>query len=571
MPLKKQNTPATKGKEDSKKNYSPQIMIIDDSPDILQMLTDILDHHGYRVNPFTSGITALESTALETPDLILLDIEMPSMNGYEICSRLKSSEMTSKVPVIFISGHDDATDKIKGFNAGGIDYITKPFQLAEVMARIETHLSLCRLQKQSEEQNIHLQKEIIERKKVEKELLTHKVHLEELVLQRTAELKKSNEELQLEINERKNLENALEDANFKLHALVYEYGLRHQRMSFFNQMLKELQACLLVEEAYPVIKHFTQKLFKATTGAIYMLDGQDNTFKAAIAWGKAISREKAFPPGDCLSFHEKTIHVSIASSPESCCRHLFHIEEKSSLCVPLTDQGKIFGILHIHQKHSSKFDRIKYLFEESPEGIDFDTMQLAVAMADFISLALINIRLRETLKQEATRDPLSGLFNRRYMEETMNREISRANRYGNHLGIIMLDLDHFKRFNNTFGHKAGDLVLQELGKYLQNSIRKEDVACRYGGEEFTLILPGASLEVTKKRAEMLQQEIQKLQINYHGTILKNISLSQGVAVYPDHGQTGEDVLKAADNALFRAKRAGRRQVKLAKFAKPLPN
>ncbi|MEN6488031.1 MAG: GGDEF domain-containing protein, partial [Smithella sp.] len=387
------------------------------------------------------------------------------------------------------------------------------------------------------------------------------------------ELKKSNEELQLEINERKNLENALEDANFKLHALVYEYGLRHQRMSLFNQMLKQLQTCMLVEEAYPIIKHFSQKLFRATTGAIYVLDGRDNIFKAAIAWGKALSREKAFPPEDCLSFLEEKIHVSIASSPESCCLHLSHIEEKSSLCIPLKDQGKTFGILHLHQRHSSKFDRIKSLFEESSEGIDLDTMQLAVAMADFIALALVNIQLRETLKQEATRDALTGLFNRRYMEETMNREISRANRYGNPLGIIMLDLDHFKRFNNTFGHEAGDLVLQEMGKYLQNSIRKEDIACRYGGEEFTLIMPGASLEVTKKRAEMLQQEIQKLQINHNGKILNNITLSQGVAVYPDHGQTRETVIKAADHALYRAKRAGRKQVKLAKIAKakPLPD
>ena len=211
------------------------------------------------------------------------------------------------------------------------------------------------------------------------------------------------------------------------------------------------------------------------------------------------------------------------------------------------------------------------MFEETTEGIDLDTKQLAIAMADFIALALVNIQLRENLQQEATRDSLSGLFNRRYMEESIKREISRASRYGTSLGIIMLDLDHFKRFNNAFGHKAGDLVLQELGKYLQSSIRKEDIACRYGGEEFALIMPGASLEVTKKRAEMLQHDIQNLQVNYNGKVLNNITLSQGVAIYPDHGQTGEAVLQAADHALYRAKRAGRKQVKLAKIAKPLLN
>jgi diguanylate cyclase (GGDEF)-like protein len=573
MPLKPTEKSNVTHNGCSGKKYSPQIMIIDDSTDTLQMLTDILDYHGYRVSPFSSGETALKSMVLGIPDLILLDVAMPIMNGYEICSRLKSDETTSKIPVMFISGRDDTTDKIKAFDAGGVDYITKPFQLTEIIARIETHLSLCRLQKQLEEQNINLQQEIAERKKVEEELLEHKTHLERLVIKRTAELRNSNKELQSEITERKNLENALEDANFKLHSLVYEYGLRHQRMSLFNQMLEQLEACLMIEEAYPIIKHFAQKLFHAATGAIYILDGNENIFKSAMAWGKALSGGKTFPAGDCFSLSEDSeekIHISIASQPESCCRHLTHFEGKNSLCIPLLDQGKTFGILHLQQRHS-KSTNTRPLFEDTPEGIDIDTKQLAVAMADFVALALVNIQLRENLKKQATRDSLTGLFNRRYMEETIKREISRANRYGTPLGIIMLDLDHFKRFNNTFGHEAGDLVLQELGKYLKDNIRKEDIACRYGGEEFTLILPGASLEVTKKRAEMLQQDIQNLHVNYNSKILNNITLSQGVAIYPEHGQTGEAVLQAADYALYRAKRAGRKRVKLARVAKPLPN
>lgn len=571
MPLKKTKRSDITNAEYLQKNYSPQILIVDDSEATLQMLTDILDYHGYRVSPFSNGESALKATITDVPDLILLDVAMPVMDGYEVCSRLKSDQKTSKVPVMFISGHDDTTDKIKGFNVGGVDYITKPFQMSEVIARIETHLSLCRLQKQLEGKNIHLQKEVGERKKVEEELIKHKTQLEKLVAKRTEELRNTNAELQQEIIERKNLENALEDANFKLHSLVYEYGLRHQRMSLFNQMLEQLEACLLIEEAYPIIKHFAQKLLRATSGAIYVLDSEENIFRAATAWGKALSKGKTFHPEDCLSLKNEKLHISIASQAESCCRHVAHIEGKSSLCIPLMDQGKTFGILYLQRRSSSKSIRTEFLFEEPAEEIDLDSKQLAVAMSDFVAMALVNIRLKETLKQQATRDSLSGLFNRRYMEETMNREISRANRYGTPLGIIMLDLDHFKRFNNTFGHKAGDLVLQELGKYLQNNIRKEDIACRYGGEEFTLILPGASLEVTKKRAEMLQQDIQNLHINYNGQILSNITLSQGVAIYPDHGQTGEAVIQAADHALYRAKRAGRKQVKLATPIKPLPN
>lgn len=228
------------------------------------------------------------------------------------------------------------------------------------------------------------------------------------------------------------------------------------------------------------------------------------------------------------------------------------------------------GILHLQQRSSAKSLPTRHLFESTSEVVNADTKQLALAMADFFALALVNIQLRDSLKQQAIRDPLTGLFNRRYMEETLNREISRAKRQRTPMGIIMLDLDHFRRFNNTFGHEAGDLVLQELAKILQSHIRIDDIACRYGGEEFVLIMPGASLEITQKRAESLLSSVQDLQLQYKGNPLDTITLSLGVAVYPGHGQTGGAVLKAADKALYRAKRSGRKQVKVAKITTRAP-
>ena len=568
MTVKKaQGSPITQDGKLEQDN-SPQILIVDDSLEILNLLTDILDSHGYRVSPFSSGEAALKSMMIEVPDLILLDIKMPDMDGYEVCSRLKSDEKTSRIPVIFISGLDDAAEKVKGLNAGGVDYITKPFQLAEVLARIETHLSLFRLQKQLEGQNIHLLKEIAEREKVEEELLKHKTNLEELVARRTADQIEINEELQLEITERKHLEEALENTNYKLHSLVYEYGLRNRRISIFNKMSEQLQACLSLKEAYPIINHFVQRLFPATAGAIFILDKRGNIFKAATAWKPTLLGEKEFTSEDCMSLKKREMHISVDSNRESCCRHLFRSEGRSSICIPLLAQGDTFGILHLQKRTSSKLARTKPVLEETSAGTDIDMQQLAVTMADFFSLALVNIQLRETLKQQATRDSLTGLFNRRYMEETMSREMSRANRQGTPLGVIMLDLDHFRRFNNTFGHEAGDLVLQELGKFLQNNVRKEDIACRYGGEEFTLILPGASLEITKKRAEMLQQNVQNMHITCNGKTLDRVTFSMGVAIYPDNGQTQDAVIQAADEALYRAKHAGRKRIRLANNAKP---
>lgn len=165
-----------------------QILVVDDTPANLKLLTEILTNHGYQVRPASNGRLALRSVAAMAPDLILLDITMPDMNGYEVCSELKANEYSRGIPVIFISALNDIADKVKGFEVGGIDYITKPFQAAEVLARVDTHLSLRHLQKRIEEQNIQLHQEIAERERFEMELKKHQERLEELVAERTAEL-----------------------------------------------------------------------------------------------------------------------------------------------------------------------------------------------------------------------------------------------------------------------------------------------------------------------------------------------------------------------------------------------
>jgi PAS domain S-box-containing protein len=172
----------------------PSILIIDDTPANLKLLTDILSH-GYRVSPASSGRLALKSLALTIPDIILLDIRMPEMDGFEVCHRLKSDELTREIPVIFISALDEIEDKVKGFHAGAVDYITKPFQSEEVIARVKAHLSIRQLQRQLKGQNVKLMEEIAERQQIQEELRTYQIHLEELVHERTLDLKKINEEL----------------------------------------------------------------------------------------------------------------------------------------------------------------------------------------------------------------------------------------------------------------------------------------------------------------------------------------------------------------------------------------
>ena len=169
----------------------------------------------------------------------------------------------------------------------------------------------------------------------------------------------------------------------------------------------------------------------------------------------------------------------------------------------------------------------------------------------------------DVLRQESLRDPLTGLFNRRYMEESLSRELRRAERKGTAVGMIMIDIDHFKNFNDNFGHAAGDYLLRELGIFLNSLIRGEDIASRYGGEEFIIILPEASLEETRQRAEHIREDVKRLNLSDHFQVKGNMTVSVGVAVFPDNGTSSETILKAVDQALYKAKGAGRDRVALA--------
>jgi diguanylate cyclase (GGDEF)-like protein len=177
-----------------------------------------------------------------------------------------------------------------------------------------------------------------------------------------------------------------------------------------------------------------------------------------------------------------------------------------------------------------------------------------------VALALGNLKLRESLKNQSICDALTGLFNRRYLEESLEREFSRANRNKNSLAIVMMDLDHFKRFNDTFGHQAGDTLLRAFGDLLKRNTRGQDIACRYGGEEFALVLTDTTLNGVLKRSEILRQQVKQLSVEYAGQLLGTVSISMGVALFPDHGITMGEVLRASDQALYCAKREGRDRV-----------
>jgi diguanylate cyclase (GGDEF)-like protein len=202
----------------------------------------------------------------------------------------------------------------------------------------------------------------------------------------------------------------------------------------------------------------------------------------------------------------------------------------------------------------------------APSSISEFNIQLAVSVAEHAALSIANLKLREKLRYQSIRDPLTGLFNRRFLDESLERELARAIRKNRSLGVIMLDVDRFKKFNDIFGHDAGDTVLKELGARLAKFIRVGDLACRYGGEEFTLILPESSLEDTRRRAEELRISFEQLSLKHRDIVLGKVTLSLGVAALPEHGTTAVQLLAAADGALFTAKNEGRDRVTVAEIS-----
>ena len=243
--------------------------------------------------------------------------------------------------------------------------------------------------------------------------------------------------------------------NDKLKNLVEEADKHNRELTFINSMAEKLQSCLSLEEAYPLIAQHVQDLFPAKSGALFIQDSSTNLMEVVSTWGDSLAGESVFSPNDCWALRRGRISVGGDIRREMCCRHMPPQYPDKYLCLPLLAQGETIGLLHIQD-----------LKGFTPELVE-PLQTLSVTVGDHISLALANIRLRETLHHQAVHDVLTGLFNRRYLEETLDREIFRGRRKGSSLGLIILDLDHFKHFNDTYGHEAGDNLLRTLGNFLE--------------------------------------------------------------------------------------------------------
>jgi len=379
--------------------------------------------------------------------------------------------------------------------------------------------------------------------------------VEDVTLQaeKRAALERAREDLEAEVARRTG---ELRAANQRLEQWSQNLERRNRKATILAGMGNFLQSCLTVAEAYQVAGDAAARLFPDEPGALFIYAAAVDRLEPAAAWGTWPAAPPAFAPGDCWSLRRGQVHKATNGKKHQMlyCPHAIPDDDAAgSLCVPMTIQGEVLGVLHLLLASPHASD------EPDHEA----TEQLAVNVADQVALAVANLRLRESLENLSVRDYLTGLFNRRYLEETLEREIRRCERQETSLGLIMLDIDHFKRFNDTHGHAAGDAILRELGSFLARNVRASDVACRYGGEEFVLLLPDVNGDFAGQRAEYLRNEVKKLLVRQGDHPLGLVTLSCGVAIFPEHGKTADDVLRLADAALYRAKQAGRDQVCLA--------
>jgi diguanylate cyclase (GGDEF)-like protein len=370
-----------------------------------------------------------------------------------------------------------------------------------------------------------------------------------VVFRDVTQLKRSEEQVR---NMNLELEARVAARTAEVEAANRELEVRYHENELLSGLSKLLQSCVNVAEGGQVIANYGPQLFPDSSGVLYLANPERKSFDSAASWGAEVRSEEVLAGDECWALRRGQLHVADAGGASLVCRHV-HAPSGENLayqCVPLLAQGETVGLLYLEYAGAGAL-------------ISDSARRLATTLAEQLALALGNIQLRERLRNQSIRDSLTGLFNRRFLEESLGRELARAERKETPLALLMVDADHFKRYNDQFGHDAGDHVLQALGQLLGEFIRESDIACRYGGEEFVLLLPGASQTDAAARARTLLDEVRRLALDFQGESLGRLTVSIGLAVFPDHGRDPEALFQMADAALYLAKEGGRDRLVIA--------
>jgi diguanylate cyclase (GGDEF)-like protein len=278
------------------------------------------------------------------------------------------------------------------------------------------------------------------------------------------------------------------------------------------------------------------------------MNNSRNMVEAMSSWGET-RMEDFSPPDSCCGIRSGQPRWREPGESEIHCNHFVGSAPDRYVCHPIAAHGTTLGVVYIEFADEAGVEAVRHRMGGLRQLIQITGM----------AIATLNLQIK--LENQSLRDSLTGLFNRRFLEISLERELARAARKNQVLAIFMIDVDHFKRFNDANGHGAGDAALKAIAKILQSTPRASDTACRYGGEEFTIMLPESTVDGAMQRAESIRRAVQNLQVPFGAQVYTDFSVSVGVAFFPDDGKTAETLLHRADQALYHAKKNGRNQVR----------
>jgi diguanylate cyclase (GGDEF)-like protein len=352
-------------------------------------------------------------------------------------------------------------------------------------------------------------------------------------------------------------EEDISDANQQLHSMVQTLEKQAQDERLLTSLHQELQLCTTPAEAQrTAVRHIAQVLPSARIALYAVIESRPALEMVATSANQAMLHDE-FPFSACCALRASRSRRHKTGVSEIECAHFLDLPPEDYLCVPLAAHGRTLGVLSVSCNNAS-----------DAAQLDMHT-GIVERLTEMSSMWLAGLNLLQHLENESIRDGLTNLFNRRFMEISLDRELRLATRKMSALSLLMLDIDHFKRLNDTFGHEAGDDVLRGVGEILSESVRSEDIACRYGGEEFLVILPATETETALLRAEDIRKRVASVRFASHGGTLKDVTVSIGVSTFPQAGKTVEDLVGAADRALYAAKIGGRNRVSLAESIIPV--
>ncbi|MEM7590033.1 MAG: EAL domain-containing protein [Cyanobacteria bacterium P01_A01_bin.83] len=478
------------------------ILLVDDHPNNLQLLFKYLNNIGYKILIAQNGINAIKTAEKIIPDLILLDVMMAELDGFAVCRHLKANPDTRDIPVIFMTGLTETQDKVKGFKLGAVDYLTKPIQEEELLARIKIHLSLHnlnqRLAKDSARQKLLF--EISDR-------IRQSLDLDVILKTATSEIRFL---LDCDVVGLAQISN--QEISLQAYSAVDEYEINSQ---------KPISYCCLLPNS--------EKYQFYLQGNICVIEEAETEFCSLI--------------NPSIKPQSRIIAPILIKSTDAIKNPSVNLSRDSTI-----DNSTLWGWLIIDQYKCSRHWQEKETF-----FVKELTTQLAIAIQQGL--------LHQKLSQMAIVDSLTNVYNRRYFDRQFNLEWNRLKRISSPLSLIMCDVDCFKIYNDTYGHQKGDQCLQQIAQTIANTIKRPaDFLARYGGEEFVIILPHTPLEGAIKVANTIRIAVENLNIPHQNSLVDSavVTISTGVASTIPNSQDNPQLLgKASDLALYQSKKRGR--------------